>query len=220
MDHGSNVDQGGKTGNTNQSFPPKQDACSINTDRNLYNRWCFTLNNYTMDQMDQLITYFNKNCKYNKFDNKIRDYQFQEEIGVEGTKHIQGRFTLQERLRFSKLKKDIAIPSLHLEKENNEEASKAYCIKSDTSTGKQYSGTGASPLIKIKLMIKDAKSKLNYFDDNYESNLWKWPESICSDVTRLNKCYWYTIDELMDIDGWVAENMAVYLDHCNYINHL
>jgi len=220
MDHGSDVDQGEKTGNTNQSFSPKQHASSVNTDRNLYNRWCFTLNNYTMDQMDQLIDYFNKNCKYNKFDNKIRDYQFQEEIGSEGTPHIQGRFTLKERLRFTKLKKDIGIPSLHLEKENNEEASKAYCVKSDTSTGKQYSGTSATALIKIKLMVKDAKLKLNHFENNYEINLWKYPLIIYGEERAYTKCYWYTIDELIDIDNWIAENMALYLEHTNYITHL
>lgn len=211
---------GEKNGNTNQSFSPKQCAKTINTDKNKYNRWIFVLNNPTVANSGQLITYFNNNCSYNKFDNSIRDYQFQKEIGDSGTEHFQGRFKLKDRIRFSKLKKDIGIPTIHLEKENNEEASKAYCIKSDTATNEQYSGTGASPLIKIKLMIDDAKKKLDYFEGNYDANLWQWPQCIFCDVTRFTKCYWHTIDELLDIDDWLNSNMAMYLDHTNYTNNL
>lgn len=212
--------QGEKTGNTNQSFPQTQSACSKSIDKNLYSRWIFVLNNPNSDQSDQLISYFNKNCSYNKFDSSIRDYQFQKEVGENGTPHLQGRFKLKDRMRFSKLKKDLNIPTIHLEKENNEEASKEYCIKTDTSTGEQYAGTGASPLIKIKLMVNDAKKKLDYFQDNYDSNLWRWPDIICSECNRYTKCYYYTIEELFDIEGWFSANSSTYIDHTNYINNL
>ena len=211
----------GKTGNTNQSFPPKQPASTTYIDKNKYNRWVFTLNNPESGHSGQLIDYFNSFCEYNKFDNKIREYSFQKEIGENGTPHLQGRFKLKDRMRFSTLKKSIGIPTIHLEKENNEEASKEYCIKSETSTGEQYSGTGASPLIKIQLMINDAKIKLEHFENNFEINLLNYPEIIFKNkLNKLSKCYWNTFEELCDIDHWMAINMALVMEHTVYINNL
>jgi len=212
---------GEKTGNTNQSFHPKQCANTTNTDKNKYNRWIFTLNNPTNGQSGQLIEYFNNYCSCNKSDSKIRDYQFQKEVGENGTPHLQGRFKLKERMRFTTLKKSIGISTIHLEKENNEEASKDYCIKTETSTGEQYAGTGASPLIKIQLMIADAKKKLQFFENNFESNLCKWPDVIFTNKTnKLIKCYWYTYDELCEMEQWMAINMALIMEHTIYINNL
>jgi len=212
---------GEKNGNTKQSFPPKQPASSTVTDKNKYNRWVFTLNNPTVANSGHLIEYFNKNCSYNKYDTSIRDYQFQKEVGENGTPHLQGRFKLKDRMRFTTLKKDINIPTIHLEKENNEEASKEYCIKTETSTGEQYAGTGASPLIKIQLMIADARKKLQYFDNNFDDNLHKWPDVIFTNKTnKLIKCYWYTFDELCEMEEWMALNMALIMEHTIYINNI
>jgi len=216
-----NKGSGEKTGNTNLSFPPEQCVNTVNTDKNKYTRWIFTLNNPTNGQSGQLIEYFNKNCSCNKYDSKIRDYQFQKEIGESGTPHLQGRFKLKDRMRFSTLKKSIGISTIHLEKENNEEASKEYCIKTETSTGEQYAGTGASPLIKIQLMIADAKAKLQFFENNFEANFNKWPDLIFTNkLNKLIKCYWYTFDELCEMEQWMALNMALIMEHTIYINNI
>ena len=211
--------RGRKTGNTNNLSSPEQPARPMDTDRNQYNRWVFTLNNFTMVQLVQVQDFFNSKCAFNKNNISIRDYQFQEEIGSNGTPHLQGRFTLKDRCRFSALKK--LFPTVHFEKENNEDASKAYCIKDETSTGAQYAGIGASPLIKIKLTITNAKLLLDSFENNFEYNLLSYPPIICkNELRRLTRCYWETYDELIEMENYSTVNLGCLIEHTSYINNL
>ncbi len=53
-------------------------------------RWCFTLNNYTMEHCDQLVL---------TFERKDMNYVFEEEVSQKGTPHLQGYVELKKRDR-------------------------------------------------------------------------------------------------------------------------
>lgn len=83
-------------------------------------KWCFTFNNYTDQDMETLETKFKEIC------NK---YVFQEEIGENGTPHLQGAIWLKKAMRWSEFKLSDKI---HWEKMRDEAGSLAYCQKTDT----------------------------------------------------------------------------------------
>ena len=65
-----------KSGNTRQISPSKH--------------WCFTLNNYSMDDIKVLK---------NTDSSIVPRYVFQEEIGEEGTPHLQGYINFNKKVR-------------------------------------------------------------------------------------------------------------------------
>lgn len=69
-----------KVGNTKQPSPRK--------------RWCFTLNNWSQDEYDELIRFGSSNS-----------YIIGKEIGEEGTPHLQGYFECQTKIRLTACKK-------------------------------------------------------------------------------------------------------------------
>lgn len=69
--------------------------------------WCFTFNNYTEEDINTLIETFSSNSS------KIHQYLFEEEIGEEKTKHLQGFFVFKTKGRWSQLKLSKKI---HFEK--------------------------------------------------------------------------------------------------------
>lgn len=78
--------------------------------------WCFTLNNYTLDEQLHLETI---ECRY---------IVFGLEVGVEGTEHIQGYIEFDSVKRLAGLKK--MIPRAHFEpRRGAREAARDYCKK-------------------------------------------------------------------------------------------
>lgn len=87
-------------------------------------RWCFTLNNYTNDNVVELNSYFSSNSSY----------IMAEEVGESGTSHLQGYVEMKSKIRFTALKK--VNDKLHLEKaKKNRDLNVKYCMKED---GKKY----------------------------------------------------------------------------------
>lgn len=74
-------------GNTNPLPPASKKA---KTRQSMGKRWCFTLNNYTMDQLDQM---------YHRFDQKAIKYIVGQEVGSSGTAHLQGYLESPVRFR-------------------------------------------------------------------------------------------------------------------------
>jgi hypothetical protein len=89
--------------------------------------WCFTLNNYEVEQIEQLEQVLKHECKW---------YVFQEEAGTEGTPHLQGTLCLKIKQRLTQLK--CINPKIHWEATKAVKASIAYCTKKDTATGRVY----------------------------------------------------------------------------------
>lgn len=93
-----------------------------------YTYWCFTLNNYTIEQIEHLEQVFRHECKW---------YVFQEEVGANGTPHLQGNLCLHVRQRMTQLK--TIDPAIHWEPTKSVKASLVYCTKQETSQGRIYS---------------------------------------------------------------------------------
>lgn len=92
-----------------------------------FNYWCFTWNNYEIDQIDQIDQIFKHECDW---------YVFQEEIGENGTPHLQGTLKLKVRQRLSAIKK--WCKQIHWEPTKYVSASVAYCTKEASRSGKQW----------------------------------------------------------------------------------
>ncbi len=81
-------------------------------------QWFFTLNNWEPIDILHLKMRFNSMCKW---------WVFEEEIGEEGTPHLQGNISLKKKLRDTAIRKwDKRI---HWEPTNNVDASIKYCMK-------------------------------------------------------------------------------------------
>lgn len=82
--------------------------------------WCYTLNNYTPIELEQLEQWSIKNCK---------KYIIGKEIGECGTPHLQGFFVLKSKKRMSTLINELNNNRYHWEKARNIPASARYCAK-------------------------------------------------------------------------------------------
>lgn len=112
---------------------------------NQYSRWCFTLNNYTLDEISAIVLVLGKLC---------RQYIFQEEIGKNGTPHLQGCFWLKVRLRLTAVKVKINDRA-HYEACKSWDDSVVYCQKEDTREGKIYRFGIKDPPVAIKVISED-----------------------------------------------------------------
>lgn len=88
--------------------------------------WFFTFNNYTPKDLETLETYFRINCK---------KYIFQEEIGKNLTKHLQGSIHLKKKMRWEQFNLNKKI---HWEKTNNINRADEYCQKVDSRNGRIF----------------------------------------------------------------------------------
>lgn len=89
-------------------------------------RWCFTLNNYTTEDIEALGFILSSVCK---------QYAFKKELGKEGTPHLQGFFTLLKKKRLTAIKAlGDCLNRCHLEvcKGSNLD-NQLYVCKEDTS---------------------------------------------------------------------------------------
>ena len=101
----------GKSGNTKQISPSKH--------------WCFTFNNYTQDD----IKLFQEVSS-----NSSKRYIFQEELGENGTPHLQGYIEFIDKIR----PKNLYDTKIHWEKCRKIKDSISYCSKEDTRNGEIY----------------------------------------------------------------------------------
>jgi len=83
--------------------------------------WCFTINNYADSMPDVDL----------EADHRVVYYCFQEEIGEEGTPHLQGYVEFKRNLTMGEVSK--LMPTAHLEvRRGTQEEAIAYCSKEDT----------------------------------------------------------------------------------------
>jgi len=133
-------------GNTNSSPP------ILKTDKKVRS-YCFTLNNYTDDDVAHLTHQFTPSSAY----------MFQKEVGQNGTPHLQGFVQWKNGRSFDSMKK--LHDKAHWEVCRNVKASIAYCSKNDTATGERYTNivitrsTLKDPM--VGKVVKDWQTKLN-----------------------------------------------------------
>lgn len=118
-----------------------------NTKESRSRNWCFTLNNYSREEIDA-ITKFSK-CKY----------LFQEETGESGTPHLQGTLQFKDAKTLSKLKK--LLPRGHLEVCKDLKGALIYCCKEDSRTGEIYSNFDYSKFTQ-KTHVKKTVEEIQY----------------------------------------------------------
>jgi len=80
--------------------------------------WDFTFNNYTEQDLSHCLKHFCNDL-----------YVIGEEVGKEGTKHLQGHVEFKNQMRFDTLKKEF--PQVHWEVSKNKFAGRKYCAKGD-----------------------------------------------------------------------------------------
>lgn len=112
----------GEGGNTISPSPV------VKLQQNQYQYWCFTYNNYEIEQIERLEQIFKHCCLW---------YVFQEEIGEKGTPHLQGTIYLKKKERLTAMLK--IDQKIHWEATKCVSASIAYCNKKDTAIGNVYS---------------------------------------------------------------------------------
>lgn len=100
-------------------------------------RWCFTLNNYTKEDIGSMVPIFSHEGSY----------IFQEEIGENGTPHLQGYIEFNRKLRPLSLNLN---PKIHWEKaKGNRQQNIEYCSKDDTKNGKVYTNMRIPKKLKL-----------------------------------------------------------------------
>lgn len=95
--------------------------------------WCFTLNNYTDAEEENLQQWFVNTTDY-------ATYGY--EIGESGTPHLQGYFELHSKRRFTVVKnllRSIGLDRMHLERrQGSAQEASDYCHKEDNKPGFFY----------------------------------------------------------------------------------
>jgi len=146
-------------------------------------RWCFTYNNYTVNEMEQMELVFKE---------KGVDYIFEEEVGDEGTPHLQGYIEVKKRIRPFQLR----LPKqIHWEKARGARADNiAYCSK-DHGQQARYS-LSFKPPRPLKILA--------------ERDLRDWQKGVCDIISREpndRTLHWY----------WSATGNVGKTTFCKYL---
>lgn len=115
--------------------------------------FCFTINNWTQDDIDRLALI---NCTY---------MVYGKEIGEQKTPHLQGYCELTSRIRFKKLKS--SIPNAHIQKrKGTAKQASDYCKKDGdfTVTGVMSRPGKRNDLTAMYELIKEGKDDLTICD--------------------------------------------------------
>lgn len=167
-------------GNTNLQ-PKKQPNPS--------DRWCFTLNNYTQKEYDEMLVQL--------VHNTLR-YVVGKEIGEQGTPHLQGYFEFRGRARPSAIK--LSHTRTHFERAKADDVTNyAYCIKDgDYKDNFQKAWKMAHGFITIKLIDRNIffwwqEFVVKEFEKHMENPndriiYWIWGSKGCEGKTSL--CKW------------------------------
>lgn len=184
MNHNSS-NSSGEIGNTKQISP------SIH--------WCFTLNNYTINDISNIIS----------IDSSIvPQYVFQEEVGESGTPHLQGYLRFKTKKRPKSVFSSDNLRGIHWEKCRNIQKSIDYCMKSDSRKGKQYFRGITRP---YKLIIdnfykweEEIISILNNDPDD-RSIHWFWESIGCKGKTTFAKWIFLNYENVIVLSGKGAD---------------
>lgn len=116
--------------------------------------WFFTYNNYKQEDVALLSTLFDEQCEW---------YVFQEELGAEGTPHLQGTIKAKKKIRPIET---FSIKEIHWEKTKAIKNAQEYCSKIETRIGKVYSkGVEYVPLPEIYGWQQMFIEMLNKFEE-------------------------------------------------------
>lgn len=151
-------------------------------------RWCFTLNNYSEIEVNEVKSWIERLCKY---------FVVGFEKGENGTPHLQGYVEFKSRKRFTEISK--FNPRLHWEKaKGNREQNREYCTKSGN-----YTMTAEELSINEQIRLENLQ--------DYQGITWKpWQQQILDiiDTTPDRR----TINWIWEETGGVGKSFL-----CDYI---
>lgn len=138
--------------------------------------WCFTLNNYTKVEMETLEAVCNA---------KNIEYCFGEEIGAQGTPHLQGFIKSKKNIRPSETFKNKRI---HWEKCKGNEQQNLNYVKKDGVVHTNMTVTVKDPMDGLELFDwqRDILDLVNTAPDQ-RSIHWYWDEQGCTGKTTFAK---------------------------------
>lgn len=174
-------------------------------------RWCFTLNNYSIQEIDDVLFFLKEHCK---------KWTFQEEIGEEETPHLQGCFWLKKKLYLKDLK-GLMSSRAHFEPmKGTDSQSREYCNNIEKRNGKlwEFGWSDKKNEYFKKLMDKisttlhpwqDDLSELLHCEPDDRTIYWIKSEPGCG---KTSFCKWKILTE-----NWLYLKKAKYNDIMNYI---
>lgn len=144
--------------------------------------WCFTINNYTNDDKQKLTDLWQGVDSGNPT-SAIRYLVWGEEVGEQGTPHLQGYISFLARRTFNYVKSTVGTRA-HIEKAKGTPAqNREYCTKDGAYTefGQVPAGPGArSDLVALRDAIKTGATREEIFElypkesFRYERAISKW----------------------------------------------
>ncbi len=165
-------DERERVGGGNTNSPPN----------NQRKNWFFTWNNYNGEHSIQTLI--------DKFDSLCTKYVFQEEIGKNGTPHLQGCIELKKRSRFNEFNLDKKI---HWEITKSKENAEIYCSKIDTRSGRTFS---KGIIVQTEIILMEIKDQ--------------WMKDIIENIN--NKPHPRIINWILDRKGGKGKS-----DFCKYL---
>jgi len=143
---------GDENGNTSSSPAKSIDSKKKRVSQLKY--WEFTLNNYLETDIQQILSFIKS------WQSKIAKWGFQEEMGAEGTPHLQGAIWFHQAHRWSefKLTKNLSWRGIR-----NEQAMEDYVQKSKTCIGRRWNAGLTDPLDIIEVLCPWQKTLENLF---------------------------------------------------------
>lgn len=142
--------------------------------------WCFTLNNYTDDDIERIDGLVNTEAR-------VSYLVYGREVGESGTPHLQGFVSLTQRTRLVQVK-NIIGSNPHLESARNVIASIQYCKKEGqwVEFGARISGRGfRSDIEDFKQAVKSGMLNLKDIRESHGEVYAKYPR-YCMEYVRDN----------------------------------
>lgn len=133
--------------------------------------WCFTLNNYTSEEVNSLAQ---QEC-----------YLFQEETGENGTPHLQGILCFRNPMSLSSMKRING--RAHWEACRNKIASIQYCSKESTRSGKIFCNFDYLKYVVhvAQAQVPDQYNSLEFFRNNISAIIDEMVKDTNSDNIRI-----------------------------------
>lgn len=171
--------------------------------------WCFTINNYTQDEIDHLRGLYEASAE----EKKIRYLVFQQEKGENETPHLQGYISYSKRYRLGPVKEMVGNRA-HLEvSRGTPTQNRDYCTKEDTRVENTHyeefgdfpGGSGTrSDLEEFKEAVRGGCLDLKVLRDEHSEVMAKyrqWAHEFVSDNTPMPEIPEHPLNEwqlLMD----------------------
>ena len=158
-------------------------------------RWCFTLNNYTEEEYQNILQFITLNCEYGIVGKEIAP--------TTGTEHLQGYIRFDKRLDFNTVKK-FFDNRVHIEKANADDIkNQKYCSKGNdffesgvpraSNQGKRNDLKILHEAIKNGTTVKDIRQKNPDLYHQYGRTLEKLESDRLRNFVRteMPNCIWY-----------------------------